>query len=552
MPFVLLLISLVVQSLDARPQAGLNVVAHTSRDTAKAMAPRGAPVLFAGDTLFFLYGTFGAFTPQERAAAASARFARLAGTVGLGADSVVLVQAETHTDLVVGETVLMTLLDADARAVGKPRAELAARYQAIATEALRVAANDTTLRALLLGALFTAIATLALVVLLKVAGKAFPRLAQAIARARGTRIPGLRIQRFELVSAARIADFLIGIVGIVRIAVIIVLLYFYVPLVLSFFPWTAPFAGKIVGYVMSPLKSVGEGIIGYLPNIFFIAVILFITRYVLKFIHLFFDALHRGAVVLPGFYKEWGEPTYKIVRFMVFAFVVVVVFPYLPGASSDAFKGVSLFLGALFTLGSSSAIANIVAGTVLTYTRAFQVGDRVQIGNTVGDVIEKSLLVTRVRTIKNEDITVPNAQVLSNHITNYSTVSATGGVILHTTVTIGYDAPWRRVHELLIAAAGATENVLKNPAPFVLQTSLDDSYVSYQINVYTDAPAVMARTYSDLHQNIQDKFNEAGVEIMSPHYAALRDGNQTTVPAEHLPKSYEAPAFRVSTRGPAS
>jgi small-conductance mechanosensitive channel len=192
----------------------------------------------------------------------------------------------------------------------------------------------------------------------------------------------------------------------------------------------------------------------------------------------------------------------------------------------------------------------VVAGVVLTYTRAFLVGDRVRIGDTEGDVVRRSLLVTKVRTIKNVEITIPNGTVLASPIINFTTHAATHGLILHTTVTIGYDAPWRRVHELLIAAARATEHVLQDPAPFVFQTSLDDSYVSYQINAYTDRPAVMADTYSLLHQNIQDQFNRAGVEIMSPHYKALRDGNRVTIPAEHLPSSYHAPAFRVEDVAP--
>ena len=199
----------------------------------------------------------------------------------------------------------------------------------------------------------------------------------------------------------------------------------------------------------------------------------------------------------------------------------------------------------LVSFGSSSAIANIVAGVVMTYMRPFQLGDRVKIADTVGDIVEKTLLVTRIRTIKNVDITVPNAMVLSSHIINYSSTAKEGGVVLHTSVTIGYDAPWRQVHELLLAAADSTRGLMKEPKPFVLQTSLDDFYVSYELNAYTDNPNVMARTYSDLHQNIQDKFNEAGVEIMSPHYRAARDGNQVAIPPENLPGDYVPPAFRL-------
>lgn len=514
------------------------------RDSAALRA--GAPVVIGQDTLFALYGRIGAFTPAERARGVMERAMRVAAAVAGGRDSIVVMEAETHTDLVVGETVLMTVLNADARPLGKNRAELSRAYAAALADALRLAVKRTTLKAVLLGALFTVLATAALLVLLKLGNAFFPRLVTLLEGWRRTRIPAIRIQRLEFVSASRVTDFLLGVVRILRLAALVVLLYFYVPLVLSFFPWTAPLADAIIGYVVTPLKKAGSAFVSYLPNVFFIAVIVVITRYILKFIHLLFDAVGRGAVVLPGFYREWSEPTYKIVRFMVLAFVVVVIFPYLPGAESDAFKGVSLFLGALFTLGSSSAIANIVAGTVLTYTRAFQIGDRIRIAETTGDVLERTLLVTRVRTIKNEEITIPNAQVLSSHITNYSAEASKGGVILYSTVTIGYDVPWRRVHELLIAAAVATDGVIEKPEPYVLQTSLDDFYVRYQINAYTDQAAAMARTYSQLHQNIQDRFNEAGVEIMSPHYGALRDGNTTTIATDHLPPGYQAPGFRIA------
>lgn len=530
--------SVVLLLLAASPLAG--------QDTTSA-PPAGAPVVFRRDTLFALHGQIGAFTAVERAAAVSDRLRRVAALLGAGRDSIVVVEGVAHTELLVGDLVLMTVLDADAAPLGRPRPEVAAEHARTIETALQQAARRTTFRTILLGALFTLLATAVLLGLLRLMGSYVPRVVSQLIAWRETRIPALRIQKLELVSAARITDFLIGVVRFLRVALTVVLLYFYVPLVLSFFPWTEPIAGRILGYVISPLRSAGEGFVRYLPNVFFIAVIVLIVIYVLKFIRLIFIAIERGAVIVPGFHREWGKPTYKIVRFLVLAFVVVVLFPYLPGAESDAFKGVSIFLGALFTLGSSSAIANVVAGTLLTYTRSFHVGDRITIGETTGDVLERSLLVTRVRTIKNVDITIPNAQVLSSHITNYTTTAETGGVILHTTVTIGYDAPWRRVHELLIAAASATENILAEPAPFVLQTSLDDFYVSYQINAYTDKPASMAGTYSDLHQNIQDQFNAAGVEIMSPHYRSLRDGNQVTIPADQLPADYRTPSFRVSS-----
>jgi small-conductance mechanosensitive channel len=223
----------------------------------------------------------------------------------------------------------------------------------------------------------------------------------------------------------------------------------------------------------------------------------------------------------------------------------VVIFPYLPGSKSPAFQGISIFLGILLSLGSTSAVAHAVAGTILTYMRPFQLGDRVRISEVVGDVVEKNLLDTRIQTIKNEIITIPNANILNGQMWNYSTSARENNLILHTTVTIGYDAPWRTVHELLIGAALSTQGIQQQPRPFVLQTALNDFYVSYELNAYTADACRMIQIYSSLHQNIQDRFNEAGVEIMSPHYSQIRDGSTVTIPEAYRPSGYQAPGIRV-------
>lgn len=201
--------------------------------------------------------------------------------------------------------------------------------------------------------------------------------------------------------------------------------------------------------------------------------------------------------------------------------------------SHSSFPGVSIFLGVLVSLGSSGAVANTVAGVILTYTRAFRIGDRVQITDTTGDIVGKTLFVTRVRTIKNVVITIPNATVLNSHVINFSAAESdneSSPLILHTTITLGYDLPWRKVHEVLIRSALTTQYILPEPAPFVLQKSLDDFYVSYELNACTKQPGRMALIYSELHQNIQDNCIMAGIEILSPHYRAVRDGNPITIP----------------------
>jgi small-conductance mechanosensitive channel len=275
-----------------------------------------------------------------------------------------------------------------------------------------------------------------------------------------------------------------------------------------------------------------------------IAVIVLITYYFVRFLRFLAAEIETGKLNLPGFYPDWAQSTFNLVRILIYAFAFIVIFPYLPGSNSPVFQGVSVFLGLLISLGSSSAIGNIIAGLVITYMRAFNIGDRVKIGDTVGDVLEKTMLVTRLRTIKNEEVTIPNSAILNGSTINYSAGAKAAGLILNTTITIGYDVPWRTVHQLLIDAASKTEHIRQDPPPFVLQTSLDDFYVSYQINAFTQAPAGAAKIYSELHSHIQDGFNEAGVEILSPHYRAARDGNMTTIPADYLPPDYEAPAFQ--------
>jgi small-conductance mechanosensitive channel len=269
----------------------------------------------------------------------------------------------------------------------------------------------------------------------------------------------------------------------------------------------------------------------------------------LRAIKPFFTGLERENLVINGFYPDWAKPTYNLLSLLIIALAIVIAFPYLPGFNSPAFQGVSVFLGVLFSLGSTSAIANVVGGIILIYTRSFQLGDKISIGDVIGDVIEKGLLVTRIRTPANRIITIPNSSLLNTNVINFSVSQREfkQPLILQTTVTLGYDLPWRKVHATLKEAALATQFIVSEPAPFVLQTSLDDFYVSYQLNAYTDHPSKMVYIYSELHQNIQDKCNEVGIEIMSPHYKALRDGNHSTIPENYLPEDYQSPAFGIQS-----
>jgi small-conductance mechanosensitive channel len=405
--------------------------------------------------------------------------------------------------------------------------------------------DGTGLSGAVLSILIAVLATLALVLILRLKRALMSRLSRAFEGWSGTRIRPLFVQDQEIISADDTVRILTGLLRAVSLVMTLVLLFAYATLVTWLFPATEPLAVAVLGYAVSAVQALLLGIVGYLPRLIEIAIIVTAAHYLIRLAKLIFDGIESERIKLRRFYPDWAEPTFRIVRVLLIALAAVAVIPLLPGASSPAFKGISIFLGALVSLGSTGVVANVVAGTVSTYMRAFQAGDRVRIADTEGTVIKRSVFVTKIMTPKNAIISVPNAMVLANHIINYSELAKNRGLILPTTVTIGYDVPWRRVHDLLIEAAKRTENVEDQPEPFVLQTSLDDFYVSYELNVYTSSPAKMAATYSELHQNIQDAFNEAGVEIMSPHFAALRDGNRMAVPDDHLPKNYETPAIRI-------
>ncbi len=486
-----------------------------------------AQVTINGKTVFSVQGVL-SFSAEDRANAISRRIKELSREVLFKPDSLAVADSERTTDIMAGDLIVMSVTDQDAKLAKQSRQDLANDYAQRIRSALLGLRREYSLKSILLGALYTLIATLVLFLIFRIFGRIFPSVYKTLNGWRGTRIRSLRIQKFELLPAHRITDFAIGVAKLIRFVLVLIALYFYASLVLGFFPWTRGYAQVLVAYVLTPLRLIGDAVVAYLPNLFFVVVIILVASYLTKFIKMIFKELGRGTISFPNFYPEWAEPTYKIIRFLIMALTLIIVFPYLPGSKSPAFQGISIFLGVLFSLGSTSAIANIVAGVILTYMRAFKIGDRVKIADTMGDVIEKTLLITRVRTIKNVEITIANAMVLGSHIINFSSSSNEEGLILHTTVTIGYDAPWRTVHQLLIDAALSTGAILKQPAPFIFQTALDDFYVHYELNAYTDQPSQMAKIYSDLHATIQDKFNAAGLEII--RHTTLRFGTETRLP----------------------
>jgi small-conductance mechanosensitive channel len=511
----------------------------------EAQTPSGAPVQYRGEVLFRIHTRVGSFPPEERAKAVADRMERLTRNPFAEVAPLRIVDGERTTDIYSGDLLLASVTDDDAATDLTGRVTLAHTWAAAIRRGLETQTLFERVESLALSSLISLGILVGLWFLF-----AFTRRLAEKGRLRleaipDEQLPSLRWQKLILLSPAQDRQLILGFLKISRWVVNFSLTYFCLGLAFSLFPWTRGLAARLLEAVFVPLSHAWNAFLDYVPNLLVLALILVAARYALKLLRFLSEQIRTEQLNFPGFYPEWAEPTYKLVRTLVFASTLIIAFPYLPGSNSEAFKGVTIFAGIVFSLGSTGLVGNLLAGVMLIYMRAFRLGDRIQVGDTIGDVMDCTLLVTRLRTIKNVDIIIPNSTLLGSQVHNYSANAPDRGLILHSTVTIGYDAPWRTVHRLLIDAAKSTEGILHDPEPFVLQTSLDDFYVSYQINAYTRLPLEMANLYSALHVNIQEQFNEAGVEIMSPHYRAGRDGNAIAIPESYRPANYRAPGFRV-------
>jgi small-conductance mechanosensitive channel len=337
-------------------------------------------------------------------------------------------------------------------------------------------------------------------------------------------IPSLTIKKLRILETGQILRGLYLVIRVLKWVVIVIQLFLTIPLVLGLFEATHNQAFTLLGYVLNPLKNMFFGVINYIPNLITIIVIIVVVNYVIRSLKFFAVRIEKEKIIIPGFYPDWAQPTLNILRFLIYAFTVAVIYPYLPGADSRVFQGVSVFVGIVISLGSTSAIGNLVAGLVLTYMRPFKLGDRIKIQNVTGFVVEKSPVVIRLRTHKNEYVTFPNSMALTSSIINYHTSTAEGlnkseaGLILNAEVSFAYAIPWQTVHEILIAAALKTSHILEDPKPFVLQTALEDFYARYQINAYTKTVDSVPAIYSELFANIQNGFKDAGLDMTSAHF----------------------------------
>ncbi len=495
---------------------------------------KGYPVLLSDDTLFIIYTSYGPLTSAERAKRVFENIDRIKTDYYLDSTSFTLQKNEETYEILYNGNRIASITANDALWAGVTIESLANDRLNIISKALIQYKESTSFSRIVIKVLLALGFLIILFFIIRLIHKGFKKLTLWFTTNHSAWIKGVHIGTYELLSVKKTLIFLIRAVTIFKWILILLLIYLSLPILFGLFPWTESLAEKLLNFILLPFSKFFAAIIAFIPNLISIGVIIFITIYIIKGLKFLTSEIEKGALIIPGFYADWAIPTYNIVKVLIYAFSLIVIFPYLPGSNSPIFQGVSIFVGILFSLGSSTAISNAVAGIVMTYMRPFKIGDKIKVNDIVGVVVEKGLLVTRIKSIKNEEYTVPNSMLLGNYSINYSRYSEEKGLILTTSVTIGYDAPWRDVHQVLLQAADRTDNILKDKKPFVYQTGLEDFYVAYTLHFFIDKPTLTPQILSDLHGHIQDCFNEAGIEIMSPHYRAERDGNQVTIPADYL------------------
>ena len=442
----------------------------------------------------------------------------------------------------------MTVFEVDSRVEGVDRRLLAHTYvEAIARAVTTYREERTPSRLIhdgLLTLAATAIAAVAVFILLKLTGA----LIRIVERRYQGSLESIEAKSYSLISAKAIWNVAARILMSGGVVAGILVLYFYLQFVLNLYPWTRGAAEYLAIVVLNPFLGIATNILTSIPDLIVIVIIAFVTKYLLTLARRFFEAIEQGQINFTGFEVAWVSPTLKIVRILIIAFAVVIAYPYIPGSGSEAFKGVTIFVGVLFSLGSSSFVANLIAGYTMTYRRTFRVGDRIAIGDAIGVVTHMRSMATHLRSVKNEEIIIPNSTILTSEVTNFSSFAREKGVILHTTVGIGYDTPWRQVEAMLLMAAGRTAGILRDPPPYVRQKSLGDFSVTYELNVYCNRPLEMDQIYGELHHAILDVFNEYKVPIMTPAY----EGDPVAPKIVPKDRWFAAPALRTKESSPGS
>ena len=494
----------------------------------------GSPLVIDGDTLLVLYARHGGMLPEARVAEAAEAIEMLGHKLSFATDTLYVFEGEYTSDIMAEGDIILSITETDGLWQGKSRSELAADYVAVIQQKIDQLHDTYGLQQKLWGLFFALLLIVIQALLIYLTRWLFARWKLGTMRKFMSWVKPIRLKDYEFLNTHRQGLAFMFLYKVLRIMVILFQLFISVPMLFVIFPETKTFTLTVLGYLWNPVKDILGSVVGFLPSLFKIIIIFLIFRYLVRGLRYFAGEIASGRLKLSGFYPDWAMPTFLILRVLCYALMLVMIWPLLPSSDSAVFQGVSVFMGLIVSLGSTSIIGNVMSGMVMTYMRPFRIGDFIKVGDIVGEVVEKNILVTRIRTRKNELVTIQNSNMLSAQTSNYTEAAKAYGIIVHTKVTIGYDVPWQLIKQIMESAADDTAGIKKNPKPFMLITTLDDFYVEYEINAYTDNSATLPRIYSELHQNLLKRFFEAGVEIMSPHIFARRDGIDTQMPSDYL------------------
>lgn len=519
------------------------VVPLQAQDSGAVTTAADTAVLTVGNRNVYVFRTrMGVFSPSDRADMALERIKRAQRP---GPDSLQIVRDTLGFIVMLNDTPVFVVAQPDLPRDSSTTAEAAA---AAAVGALRdglgAAEEATSIRALAIGAATVAAATLALIVLLRLLMRGRLWMVERASR----RIPELRIGGVAFLSTVSLRRVLLAVLGILAWAFGLLLTYAWITFSLTRFAYTRPWGMVFGGFLAATAAEIGLAILHSIPNLITVALILLAARGVQALLRTLFDAVERQRIELLGIHPDTVPATRRIANAVVWMFAIASAYPFLPGAGSASFQGISVLAGVLVTFGSAGLVGQAMSGLLLMYARGFKAGDFIRVGAVEGTVVELGLLSTRIRTVANEFILVPNSTMVSGSITDYSAAGREGQSLFVTaSVTIGYDAPWKRIHELLLAAGAKLPGAVRSPEPYVLQRALNDFYVSYEVFVPIDAAQAtrLPQIRSQLNALIQDTFWAAGQEITSPHFYALRDGNAVTIPPESNPPP-SGRAFQVS------
>jgi small-conductance mechanosensitive channel len=482
-----------------------------------AAQPNASHLVIQNRKVFTFRANLGALTPEERLNLARGRLANMPTDDLLG---LVQYSAAPETGGVlmsVGSHPLFTIttgdLDAD---IGQTLESATTSVQTILRDALDAEAAQRNIKTLFHGVLKASAATIGLLAFLVFIGRATRFARRKITNIAISRLPKILPGRGSMFNLRYIYSGLELLIRAIHYTVISIVTYLCIVYILSCFPYTQPWAETLGSGLVTLLLNMGKTVLHSLPGIFAVAVIVFVVRGLTHLINNLFKAIERGETTIPGIYQDTAAPTRRVAIALLWIFAIIMAYPYIPGNESIAFKGVSIFVGLLVSFGSAGVVNQAMNGLAIMYARSFKCGDYVKIGNVEGTVLELTMLSTKLHTIRHEEIIIPNSVVIAQTTYNYTRIADEHGVGISTSVTIGYDVPWRQVHALLKMAAESTSGLGKDPAPYVIQTALSDACVEYTLVVHmTVAPNLRPFVKSDLHQSIQDVFNRHGVQIMT-------------------------------------